>query len=526
MVVDPRLLVVDDEEAICEGCRRIFSRQGFQVEKTSDAREGLNLAAENQYAAILLDIKMPNMTGIEFLEQLRAKKRDVPVILMTGYPSVPNAISAVRLGAAGYVTKPFTPEEITQAVQQHVRAPAGESGAAVPAAEVWSPAAEGFYFWNESWLQPGEDGSVRVGAMVARTQGGAIQGVRLPRIGEAVYQGLPLAEVTFSDRPSVLLPAPISGVVVALNEALASDPACLASDPCRCGWLASVCPTRFEEETKECLRRRMILVNCDEATARAQQERLTGLGCQVRLARSWEELSSPLQDERFQVVMLDAASFGREGPALVAKINASAPGARIVLVAGPNCQLEATYRAHRIFYYAVEPFADNEIADILDAVFRLQGPAAPKKERQKVPPGAIANINVINNSGTMVRLLAAPGLLRREQGLGLEIRHKLLDRLFPIETTAGDTKINAADLSKAASSVDRLVVLLAKDVGRLPGSLVRDTKWEHISVAGDGPGNVTTLVVQPATEEGGLCGFSARTTAALAEHIVNDLASY
>ena len=65
---DPRLLVVDDEEAICEGCRRIFSRQGFEVEKSSDASQGLHLAEENDYAAILLDIKMPNMDGIEFLE--------------------------------------------------------------------------------------------------------------------------------------------------------------------------------------------------------------------------------------------------------------------------------------------------------------------------------------------------------------------------------------------------------------------------------------------------------------------------
>jgi two-component system, OmpR family, phosphate regulon sensor histidine kinase PhoR len=117
---DQRLLVVDDEEAIGEGCRRIFTRLGYDVEKTSDARVGLQLAEKNEYAAILLDIKMPNMTGIEFLEQLRVKRPQVPVIFMTGYPSVPNTIAAIRLGAAGYVTKPFTPEEIAAAVQKHV----------------------------------------------------------------------------------------------------------------------------------------------------------------------------------------------------------------------------------------------------------------------------------------------------------------------------------------------------------------------------------------------------------------------
>ena len=118
MLDDPRLLVVDDEEVICEGCRRIFTRQGFEVEKCSDACQGLSLAKQNDYSAILLDIKMPTMDGIAFLEALRKQKADVPVVLMTGYPSIPNAASAIRLGASDYVTKPFTPEEISQAVHR------------------------------------------------------------------------------------------------------------------------------------------------------------------------------------------------------------------------------------------------------------------------------------------------------------------------------------------------------------------------------------------------------------------------
>ena len=57
---------------------------------------------------------MPEMDGLHFLEALRKEKPTVPVVLMTGYPSIPNAASAVRLGASDYVTKPFTPEEISR----------------------------------------------------------------------------------------------------------------------------------------------------------------------------------------------------------------------------------------------------------------------------------------------------------------------------------------------------------------------------------------------------------------------------
>ena len=129
---DPTLLVVDDEEVICEGCRRIFTRQGFEVEKCSDACQGLSLAKQNDYTAILLDIKMPNMDGIAFLEALRKQKADVPVVLMTGYPSIPNAASAIRLGASDYVTKPFTPEEISQAVHRLLHHDATPSGRKPP----------------------------------------------------------------------------------------------------------------------------------------------------------------------------------------------------------------------------------------------------------------------------------------------------------------------------------------------------------------------------------------------------------
>ena len=95
MADERKLLVVDDEEVVCQACRRIFSRQGFQVETNTDARQGLVKATENDYAIILLDIKMPNMDGIQFLERLRQKKPDVPVLIITGYPSIPNAAAAM-----------------------------------------------------------------------------------------------------------------------------------------------------------------------------------------------------------------------------------------------------------------------------------------------------------------------------------------------------------------------------------------------------------------------------------------------
>lgn len=526
-----KLLVVDDEQVICQACRRIFSRQGFQVEESTDPREGLAWASEREYTGILLDIKMPMMDGIQFLERLRQSRPEVPVLIMTGYPSVPNAAAAIRLGAADYITKPFTPEEITQAVQRmlSVRQGAGGVSTEAPVAEAAppTPQPEGFLFMDESWLQLEADGSACVGAVLPGLRGQTIRSVQLPRIGEVVYQGLPLAGVRLADRPLVVVRSPVSGVVAAVNDAVKDNPAVLLSDPCGEGWIACVCTTRFEEEVACCRARRVLLVNADGASAETQRARLASLGCQVRLVASRDDLGEAVTGaESDLLVVLDAASFGEEGPALTAQVNALAPGLKIVVVACPGGPWESAYRKQRIFYYAMEPFADNEMADILDAAFRTAEPppAAPPKF-QRSQSEAVSSITITNRNGHKVQLLAAPGLLWRNEGLGAEIRQKLIDRMFPIVVTPGEAGMSPAEILKAAAKCDRLMVLKARDSDQLPGALARDTKAEVGGESGETPTRVTSLAVQP-DSLGGFSGLEPRIASALAGHVVREMASY
>ncbi len=116
----PKILVVDDEEVVCECCRRIFAAQGFVVETCTDSRRGLGLAERNRYAAIILDMKMPRLDGIGFLERLREAGIDVPVVVISGRSGEAGAQAAARLGATEYLAKPFTPVEITEAVRRRM----------------------------------------------------------------------------------------------------------------------------------------------------------------------------------------------------------------------------------------------------------------------------------------------------------------------------------------------------------------------------------------------------------------------
>lgn len=521
---DPRLLVVDDEETICEGCRRIFTRQGFAVEKCSDANQGLSLAENNDYSAILLDIKMPTMDGIAFLEALRKRKADVPVVLMTGYPSIPNAASAIRLGASDYVTKPFTPEEISQAVHRllHDGAPSADRRLEPPA-EPPAPS-EPPRFWRRAWFQQGDPRATRVGCVLTHPASTAIESVRLPRIGEVVYQGLPMAAVAAACKPPEIIPAPLSGVVVAVNESLKQEPSLLSNDPCGRGWIACISATRADDETSLCLPRRVVLYNPYTAAAAVQSAKLRALGCDVRQVSDWAQLSAVLDELPSPVIVLDGSAIGDEGPITVGLINGACPRARVIVVAGADSDREAAYRMKRIFYYAVEPFADNEIAAILDAAFD-RTPHTPHSDRRRDIAQPLNSISITNRNGTRVRLQIAPGLLRREEGLGRLLHQKLVAGLYPMESSPDEVAITPMNLVSVAERCDRLIVLTTGEQGRLPGSLLRDAKGEFVSLTGKGGDKIVALVVQPACGDAGAMNFDHDSNEALATHVVREMAS-
>ncbi len=246
----------------------------------------------------------------------------------------------------------------------------------------------------------------------------------------------------------------------------------------------------------------------------------------MRVARSWEELAGAIEDPGYRLLLFDAASFGQQGPELVGRISAAAPSLKLVVVAPAGWPQEAAYRQQKITSYTAAPFADGQIAAILDAAFRPQRPALEPAARRLAPSESVGSINITNRNRTKVRLLAEPGLLQRDHGIGWKIRQKLTDRMFPVVATPGQPTMTPTDIVKAATTCDRLMVLTVKDLGRLPGSLVRDTKAEFGSLSGEKISRVTTLEVQPDSIGGGLAALDERTAEALAEHIVQEMASY
>ncbi len=117
----PRLLVVDDEPIVCQSCARIFGPHGYDVETTTDSHDGLARALSTSYDAIVLDIRMPSLDGVAFLERLNRASRRIPhgappVVAISGHADKRAEEAARRLGIADFLPKPFRPEEIRTAV--------------------------------------------------------------------------------------------------------------------------------------------------------------------------------------------------------------------------------------------------------------------------------------------------------------------------------------------------------------------------------------------------------------------------
>jgi formate/nitrite transporter len=115
------MLVIDDEEVVLESCRKIFSAEGFSVVTTSSPQEGLRLIKDSKFEVVLCDWKMPGFDGMDVVEEINARAPDSAVVMISGFPSVGRATEAMKRGAMDYVPKPFTPDEITDAVNRAMR---------------------------------------------------------------------------------------------------------------------------------------------------------------------------------------------------------------------------------------------------------------------------------------------------------------------------------------------------------------------------------------------------------------------
>ncbi len=116
-----KILVVDDEESIRWVLTTSLEKKGYKVDLGKNGSEGLHKALNTSYALILLDINMPDISGLKVLDELKSRKVETPIVLITAQNTVSNAITGIRQGAYDYVAKPFDLDEVNDLVGKAIK---------------------------------------------------------------------------------------------------------------------------------------------------------------------------------------------------------------------------------------------------------------------------------------------------------------------------------------------------------------------------------------------------------------------
>jgi DNA-binding NtrC family response regulator len=110
--------VVDDDPVVRASCRRVLEQEGYQVTLCTGAKEALAELGRQDTALLIVDVIMPEYDGIYLIGSVRRESPNLPILVMSGYPTPETIASGQRLGATHFLAKPFTPEELAAAVRR------------------------------------------------------------------------------------------------------------------------------------------------------------------------------------------------------------------------------------------------------------------------------------------------------------------------------------------------------------------------------------------------------------------------
>lgn len=115
------ILVVDDDETVLKSLKDILQSNGYRVDTAKTGKEAIEKSERRFYNLALLDIVLPNMQGTKLLTKMHRTTPKMMKIMVTGYPSLQNAVESLNLGADAYVVKPVSPEELLRVVEDKLK---------------------------------------------------------------------------------------------------------------------------------------------------------------------------------------------------------------------------------------------------------------------------------------------------------------------------------------------------------------------------------------------------------------------
>jgi CheY-like chemotaxis protein/glycine cleavage system H lipoate-binding protein len=244
------ILVIEDEPMVTQAVVLVCGDEGMTVTAVESAAEALERLRQQRFRLVLCDIMMQGLDGFQFLEQLAGNGIEVPVVMMTGYSTVENAVRSLSAGAVDYLPKPFTADELLTVVRRALRSSALQDAAESAGLEregslpfVPCPA-HYLRLGCVSWALMEDEGTARIGVsdlFLKAAEG--IEELELAEPGEDLLQGIPCAVATSPDGSKHPIMCPMSGKVLEINGDVQASPSLVEKDPYFKGWLYRILPS-------------------------------------------------------------------------------------------------------------------------------------------------------------------------------------------------------------------------------------------------------------------------------------------
>lgn len=126
VALNKRILVVDDEPVVCDSCQRVFGSAGYDVTTALSGREALDACRSESFDVVLVDLKMPDMDGLEVTKAIKHQFPQARIVIITGYGSEDTRRESHRLGVFDYLSKPLTPNQLMEVAEAAITSPADQ----------------------------------------------------------------------------------------------------------------------------------------------------------------------------------------------------------------------------------------------------------------------------------------------------------------------------------------------------------------------------------------------------------------
>jgi CheY-like chemotaxis protein/glycine cleavage system H lipoate-binding protein len=245
------ILVIDDEPMVLQAVLKVCGAEGMMVTAADHASDALRYLEENNFRLVLCDIMMHGLDGFQFLEELASRGIQTPVVMMTGYSTVENAVKSLSsTGAVDYIPKPFTAEELLTVVRRSLRCgmlldEAESAGLSQNSSMSYVSCPANYYrLGYVSWVLMEDEGTARIGVsdlFLKAAEG--ISDFELSAPGEDLEQGIPCAVATSPDGSVHEIMCPMSGKILEVNTDAQLTPSLVEKDPYFRGWLYRILPS-------------------------------------------------------------------------------------------------------------------------------------------------------------------------------------------------------------------------------------------------------------------------------------------